>query len=61
MNITFSQHAYNKVNAQPEFTKQAREIMYAGMDFLRASQIISYLQTELNPGEQAMQLFVVKM
>tara|TARA_B100000579_G_scaffold385773_1_gene357083 strand:- start:301 stop:1074 length:774 start_codon:yes stop_codon:yes gene_type:complete len=34
----------NKVNAQPEFTKQAREIMYAGMDFLRASQIISDLQ-----------------
>ena len=33
----------NKVNAQPEFTEQAREIMYAGMDFLRASQIITDL------------------
>ena len=33
----------NKVNAQPEFTKQAREIMYAGMDFLRAAQIIKDL------------------
>ena len=33
----------NKVNAQPEFTKQAREIMYAGMDFLRAAQIITDL------------------
>ena len=33
----------NKVNAQPEFTLQAREIMYAGMDFLRASQIITDL------------------
>ncbi len=34
----------NKVNAQPEFTEQAREIMYAGMDFLRAAQIIKDLQ-----------------
>ena len=33
----------NKVNAQPEFTEQAREIMYAGMDFLRAAQIIKDL------------------
>ena len=33
----------NKVNSQPEFTKQAREIMYAGMDFLRAAQIITDL------------------
>ena len=33
----------NKVNAQPEFTKQARKIMYAGMDFLRAAQIITDL------------------
>ena len=29
----------NKVNAQPEFTEKAREIMYAGMDFLRAAEI----------------------
>ena len=33
----------NKVNAQPEFTKEAREIMYAGMDFLRAAEIINSL------------------
>ena len=33
----------NKVNAQPELTKEAREIMYAGMDFLRAAQIIKDL------------------
>tara|TARA_Y100001970_G_scaffold98917_1_gene124437 strand:+ start:917 stop:1693 length:777 start_codon:yes stop_codon:yes gene_type:complete len=33
----------NKVNAQPEFTEQEREIMYAGMDFLRAAQIITDL------------------
>ena len=33
----------NKVNAQPEFTDQEREIMYAGMDFLRAAQIITEL------------------
>ena len=31
----------NKVNRQPEFTAEAREIMYAGMDFLRASEILS--------------------
>ena len=30
----------NKVNAQPELTEEAREIMYAGMDFLRAAEII---------------------
>ena len=33
----------NKVNAQPEFTDQEREIMYAGMDFLRAAQILTDL------------------
>jgi len=33
----------NKVNAQPEFTEKAREIMYAGMDFLRAAEIIKDL------------------
>lgn len=33
----------NKVNSQPEFTKQAKEIMYAGMDFLRAAKIITDL------------------
>ena len=33
----------NKVNLQPEFTKEAREIMYAGMDFLRAAEIINGL------------------
>ena len=33
----------NKVNAQPEFTEEAREIMYAGMDFLRAAEIINGL------------------
>ena len=33
----------NKVNAQPEFTEREREIMYAGMDFLRAAQIIKDL------------------
>ena len=33
----------NKVNLQPEFTKEAREVMYAGMDFLRASKIIKGL------------------
>ena len=31
----------NKVNRQPEFTVEAREVMYAGMDFLRASEILS--------------------
>ena len=33
----------NKVNSQPEFTDEARKIMYAGMDFLRAAEIISNL------------------
>ena len=33
----------NKVNAQPEFTEREREIMYAGMDILRAAQIITNL------------------
>jgi hypothetical protein len=33
----------NKVNSQPEFTEKAREIMYAGMDFLRAAEIIKEL------------------
>ena len=33
----------NKVNLQPEFTKEAREVMYAGMDFLRAAEIIKGL------------------
>ena len=33
----------NKVNAQPEFTDQEREIMYAGMDFLRAAQTLTDL------------------
>ena len=33
----------NKVNAQPEFTEKARKIMYSGMDFLRAAEIISDL------------------
>ena len=33
----------NKVNAQPELTEEAREIMYAGMDFLRAAEIIKGL------------------
>ena len=31
----------NKVNRQPEFTAEARKIMYAGMDFLRASEILN--------------------
>jgi hypothetical protein len=31
----------NKVNKQPEFTAEARKIMYAGMDFLRASEILN--------------------
>ena len=31
----------NNINRQPEFTKEAREIMYAGMDFLRASDILN--------------------
>ena len=34
----------NLVNSQPEFTQEEREIMYAGMDFLRAKEIISDLQ-----------------
>ena len=34
----------NKINAQPEFTDEARAIMYAGMDFLRASDILNDLQ-----------------
>ena len=33
----------NKVNAQPELTEEAREIMCAGMDFLRAAEIIKGL------------------
>ena len=33
----------NNVNAQPVFTEEAREIMYAGMDFLRAAEIIDDL------------------
>ena len=33
----------NNVNSQPEFTEKAREIMYAGMDFLRAAEIIKDL------------------
>ena len=33
----------NKVNFQPEFTKEAREVMYAGMEFLRAAEIIKDL------------------
>lgn len=33
----------NNVNAQPVFTEEAREIMYAGMDFLRAAEIIDNL------------------
>ena len=33
----------NNVNAQPVFTEEAREIMYAGMDFLRAAEIIENL------------------
>ncbi len=34
----------NKINRQPEFTKEARAIMYAGMDFLRASEILNDLK-----------------
>ena len=34
----------NKINSQPEFTIEAREIMYAGMDFLRASDILTDLK-----------------
>ena len=33
----------NNVNAQPEFTEKAREVMYSGMDFLRAAEIIDNL------------------
>lgn len=34
----------NNINRQPEFTKEAREIMYAGMDFLRASDILKEIK-----------------
>jgi len=34
----------NNINKQPEFTKYAREIMYAGMDFLRASDILNEIR-----------------
>ena len=34
----------NKINRQPEFTKEARDIMYAGMDFLRAVDILSEIK-----------------
>ena len=34
----------NKINKQPEFTEEARAIMYAGMDFLRASDILTDLK-----------------
>ena len=34
----------NNINRQPEFTKEAREIMYAGMDFLRASDILNEIK-----------------
>ena len=34
----------NKINRQPEFTKEAREIMYAGMDFLRAADILNEIR-----------------
>ena len=34
----------NKINKQPEFTKEAREIMYAGMDFLRAADILNEIR-----------------
>ena len=31
----------NKINIQPKFTKEARAIMYAGMDYLRAADILN--------------------
>ena len=34
----------NKVNRQPEFTTEARKIMYAGMDFLRAAEILNNIK-----------------
>ena len=34
----------NKINRQPEFTEEARATMYAGMDFLRASEILTNLK-----------------